>query len=237
MDVQYNLVKDFLLDIIFPNRCPFCKRFIPFNRYFCDDCIEVLPYVDERVCEKCGKDCCDCDEIHNYDYAFVACYYTEKARDGIINLKTDNATNAAKTFAEILSCKILGSNINFDEIIAVPTAKKSLRKRGYNQALVIAEFISDQTKIPIKNNVLFKIDNGLSQHSLSLAERLVNAKRIFYGNNTVKLNGKNILLCDDVLTTGSTLDACSKILKGLGAGTICVAVAATTPKKRKNILL
>ncbi len=228
-----NRIKLFLLDLFFPNRCPACDSIINYDELICKECIVKLEQskTDENnVCAVCGKSYCE-----NHDYLYyvraVSCFYYEKeAKNGIISLKKGNK-NFGYYLAEVLSEKIISDNIikNADFITAVPMSKQSFRKRGYNQAHILASEISHKTGIPLLEKVLFK-NKSKAQHTLSRVERQWNVSA-FYSEYT-DLSGKKIILCDDVLTTGSTMNRCAQLLINMDAD--CVYAAAGTIIKYKK---
>ncbi|MEG0615340.1 MAG: ComF family protein, partial [Oscillospiraceae bacterium] len=207
----------FLLDIFFPNTCPFCKNFIRWDFLSCNSCKENLPYVSDDICPRCGKAECICHKKINYDKAYTVCYYEGLARTGIIGLKTDNALNTAEFFANIIAKKILDNNEKFDLIVPVPSSKAKKRKRGYNQAEEFGKFIGKLINVNVSDKILFQNETNVRQHELSAEERAINAKLQFGIKNDIDLKGKKILLCDDVMTTANTINECAKLLKEIGA--------------------
>lgn len=222
------IVGKMILDIFFPNRCPFCDKIIKWDKLACDSCIEEILFTGDEVCSKCGKNPCCCSESNHYDGAFTACYYEGKAREGIIALKKSNATNSAEFFADILSEKIKGSKIKVDYIVPVPMSRKKKRKRGYNQAYEIAEKISEKIELKIISDCILKNENTMQQHELNAEERAEYVKNAFIKGNNKEIKGKNIILCDDVMTTGSTMNYCSSLLKEMGAERVYVAACCIT---------
>ena len=226
-----NKLLRYLLDIIFPNRCPFCDNYIKWNKIACDSCIDKLSYVDDNICRKCGKNNCACGNDLFYDYSYIACYYEGLVTNGIINLKINNALNAAEFFSYIIYSKILGDEKKYDLVIAVPMSLKKQRDRGYNQAEEFAKFIAKKINSPINTKILFKIDSNIEQHKLNSKQRQENVINSYYIKKDYNLSGKNILLCDDVITTGSTINECSRLLKESGATRVDIAVCSTTKIK------
>lgn len=221
-------ISKFILDIFFPNRCPFCDHFIRWDKLACDTCIDAISFTAEEICTKCGKSPCICNQKLYYDRCYTACYYEGIVRDGIIRLKSQNGLNAAELFADVLSKKITGDKLKIDWIVPVPMSRKKKIQRGYNQAEELAKYISKQIRVPVSATILNKFDEPIEQHSLNAKERSEHVKTLFTSKTSIHLTGKNILLCDDVITTGSTLNECSKILKKIGANAIYLAVGATT---------
>lgn len=105
-------------------------------------------------------------------------------------------------------------NLNFyDIIIPVPISKKRFKKRGYNQSFLIAKEIAKNFTIKLEEDVLIKTQNNIAQSTLNKKEREQNVKNAYKIINMEKIKNKNILLIDDIFTTGATVNECSKILK------------------------
>ncbi|NCP85526.1 MAG: ComF family protein [Bacteroidetes bacterium] len=115
---------------------------------------------------------------------------------------------------------------NFDVIIPVPLHPKKLRKRGYNQSACFGEGLSEIWKIPQLENGLQKVTNTISQTKKSRQERYENMKAGFVVPNSEEIKDKNILIVDDVVTTGATLEACINLLLESGAKTVSIAAIA-----------
>ena len=116
--------------------------------------------------------------------------------------------------AFILKNKIIYEKMqNYDTIIPVPISKKRMKERGYNQSLLIAKKISQSLKIPLQTNCLFKTKNIIEQSKLNKEQRKENIQHVYELKNGEILYNKRILLIDDIYTTGSTVNECSKILQ------------------------
>ena len=120
-------------------------------------------------------------------------------------------------FAEILTLKIKKYNLNADIIIEVPISRERFRERGYNQSAIIARRVSKITGIIYGKDVLIKTKNNLRQSELSIQERKENVKDVYSIKNIELIKGKSVILIDDILTTGATLNECAKVLKENGA--------------------
>ena len=116
----------------------------------------------------------------------------------------------------------------YDIIIIVPTSNQRKKERGYNQSELIAKEISRVTGIPVVGNILIKIKDTLPQSSLNKKQREENAKNVYKIINSKKLHNKKILILDDIYTTGSTVNECSKLLiqKGIQKSNIGVLTIA-----------
>ena len=109
----------------------------------------------------------------------------------------------------------------YDYIICVPMYIKKKKKRGYDQAELIAEELSKLCNIPIEKGNLIRTKNTLAQSKVSFEDRAKNVKGVFKVLNPDKIKNKNILLIDDIYTTGNTINYCGKALKQAGANNIC----------------
>ncbi len=226
-----NMLFKYLLDILYPNRCPCCSEFIKWDKLICGKCHKDIEIVYDRVCKKCGKEICICSEKLYYDRAVVPLRYSGLVKEGILSLKRGNNKNfgeyTGKMIADILKNDY--SNRKFDFIIPVPMSRQSYYERGYNQAEIIACQISEALKIPIENKIIYKSGKSSSQHYLGRAERLMNISSI--KSKEIDLSGKSIILCDDVITTGSTVNRCALLLKKAGAENVFLVAAAQSKLK------
>lgn len=216
--------KAFMLDIFFPNRCPFCDEIIKWDKNVCDDCRETLVPACEKICHKCGNLNCTCDESRNYDNAYAALFFDdENVSEAIYEFKRTGMSNIAMYTAEKV-CKYIDKA---DLVTAVPMGRRKRRNRGHNQADILARCIGECLDIECKFNLLYKADTEEEQHHFSEAERKERVKDLFYCSDA-DLSGKTIILCDDVMTTGSTLNRCAELLKEMGADKVIVCACAVT---------
>lgn len=226
-------IKLFLLDLIFPNRCPFCGEFIEYDLLCCEKCFGDILWADGSICLKCGKpspEDCICGRDLHYDMCLPAAYFKDKAREGIYDLKFHSGTNAAEVFGKVIAGRLeaLSLTDRIDIAVPVPMSAKQRRMRGYNQAELIARSISKNTGIPVETGSLVRKNVTKAQHLLGAAERSESVKEQYFAVRDVSLEGKTVLLVDDVITTGSTLDHCAMLLKEkLGAEKVICGVGTT----------
>ncbi|MGN0689285.1 MAG: ComF family protein [Oscillospiraceae bacterium] len=173
-----------------------------------------------------------CDKSLFYDDAHVLFAYGGIVKESILALKEKNGINAAQFYGEKLSERIIASGKIYDMIVPVPMSKSKKRIRGYNQSFEIAEFIAQKLNIPVVD-ALIKKENTIVQHALSKKEREENVKGMFLPSD-IYLSENKIILCDDVITTGSTMNECARILKSMGAGYITAVAPATTNLNNTN---
>lgn len=225
--------RDILRYVFFTKRCPCCMKVIyPFEE-MCKDCAGKLKPINE-ICNWCGnrKDNCDC-RYRNFVFAKVTAPFENSgsAKNGIYRLKFSGFLQAADYYSKQMAECIKRDfrDVNIDLITAVPMFKKQRKRRGYNQAEVLAKSLSSVLKIPTNFKLLEKTKKTLTQHSLSFEER---AKNVVGAYSVGKpLCGETVLLVDDIKTTGFTLNECAKQLLLNGAKAVyCVTAVITNPK-------
>lgn len=197
------MIKKFLKSFFFnENYCFFCKENIIKNSYLCEECISKIRKYDKDIFNDYGEECFKKDIIF---------YYSGMLKTKIKEFKFENGVYLKKPFGKLIFDNLDKSLIEkMDYIAYVPSSKKKIRQRGYNHSKLFAEEISKYSNILLFNN-LYKVKNTKSQHFLSLEERSVNLNNSFLVD--CDLTGKNILLIDDIHTSGATIDECYKELK------------------------
>jgi len=224
----------FILDLLFPPRCAVCNDITLINTALCENCFEHLSHQLEDIplCSHCGKPVNSC--VCHYGLSFEKCVsvfeYCSDTRHLIELLKTDPSSAVSKQLAEMMAAQFYKSdlcNIKFDCITSVPESNERLAGNKYGHAECLAKKLSEKLGItylpsPIKRSKGYK-----PQHNLSRAERKENVRLGYFTDSEKSLSG-NILLADDIITTGATLDHCALLLKSLGADNVYCITAATT---------
>ena len=154
--------------------------------------------------------------------------YEGQVRKLILDYKFNEKSYLYKTFVNFLlkNEKIFENIKKYDKIIPVPISKKRNKERGYNQSLLIAEEIANKTNLGLVNNCLIKTKNIIEQSKLNKEERKKNIQGVYRLKNEKRIANKNILLIDDIYTTGSTVNECSKILQQANPKKIGILVLA-----------
>ncbi|MBQ3047851.1 MAG: ComF family protein [Clostridia bacterium] len=222
-----------LLDELFPENlsCFCCDEELNNNTFLCKNCLNDLKSI-KHACKKCGERvnsfdnyCLVCkDNKRSFDKC-VACFeYNGTAKKLIYKLKYGGAKYASKAFSKNLVEAYL--NANFDKIdllTCAPLSSKRLKQRGYNQAEVLAiDFCNEAHKSNIdfdcRFDLLTRIKHTQTQTHLTRKERCENLKDAFKLNcDKSVIKGKNILIVDDIFTTGATIEELAKVLKKNGA--------------------
>lgn len=205
-----------VLAIFFPNKCLICSGYVR---------------AKQPVCRRCKREVL---ERRNFTIKvkrtnkFFSCYslgiYQKYLRYCILRYKFMRKLSYARKFAWAI-CEIMPENefSNYDMITYVPLSENRLKTRGYNQAEILARKISENIEVELVGT-LSKIKENRVQASLSREERIKNVKGVY--KTIYDVRGKNIIIVDDILTTGATLNECAKMLYQSGAKNvigICVA--------------
>lgn len=207
-----------LLELVYPNVCGFCNKIC--KNELCNKCkMKIIQHQIDIVIKPENKYFKELISILKYEGII---------RDKILQYKFEDKAYIYKTFAKIVlkNKKVCGLLKKYDIIIPVPIHKKRKLQRGYNQTQLIAKEISKNIDIKLCNNVLVKNKNTIAQSKLNKNKRKQNIKDAFKALNVQNIQGKSVLLFDDIYTTGSTANECSKILKEAGAKTVGVLTIA-----------
>jgi len=209
-----------ILNLLYPLRCLFCAELIQQN----------------FLCMSCE---CSCQELHApflaprldkvYFYKAYSCLaYQGGLTKAIWKLKYQEELVFVPYFSKLLFGRLPTSN--YDLIMPVPLSRKRLKRRGFNQSQVLAKRLAKLSKIHCETRVLLRIKQREVQTNLKATQRLENVKGCFsvYEKKRAKLIGKSILLIDDVITTGATVNECAKVLKQAGAKRVDVLTLART---------
>ncbi len=221
-----------LLNFFYPNRCPACGAFLTAHLHLCDACAEALLLPQDGYCTSCGMIPCRCASgSFEYDRAVICSPYAKGAVNAILHLKRSTNTNFAYYAAGILAARLKDNPVyrQIDCVMPVPMHPEKQRSRGYNQAALIAAETARLLGLPCREDVLFKRRGNAEQHTLGAQARTSNVDS--FGIHDCRLDGMRILLCDDVLTTGSTMNRCAALLKQQGASAVIAAAATTTIPK------
>ena len=212
---------DKILDLIFLPVCGVCGRID--KNSLCKKCEIELKKQAVFGIDNYREDCQKLFDEHLYIFT-----YSGVIRDIMLNYKFNDDSYLYKTFTNfLLKNKNFVENINsYDIIVPVPLSKKRKMERGYNQSLLIAKEISKSTKIKINNDCLKKVKNIVAQSTLNKEDRQKNIEGAFILKNNKNIQNKKVLIIDDIFTTGSTVNECSKIIKQAGATNIGILTIA-----------
>jgi competence protein ComFC len=231
---------DSLLAVVYPQACQICENSVEnsFNGVVCQSCWEKTGvfFGAETLCRKCGAFlrekpsdfetfCHRCDE-HFYDSARAVGIYEHALSASILHLKSEPfvAKNLQKLFVSAFE------NSPFQDtnlIIPVPLSKKRFLERGFNQAAVLAQILANHTKIKLDEQSLVRTTHTKTHRAaMDRKARESTVKNAFEAKREKMIAGKNILLIDDVFTSGATVSSCAEALKQKGAGKVYVLTIA-----------
>lgn len=221
-----------ILDVLFPRNftCDICGIETFGGENLCKECKKKVSFNDGATCPVCGRMtvrpeiCIECKAEPPAFWKGVSALAYEDNTVILIHKFKKNSAYLKEYFADLLAPKIAALPPH-DAIVYVPMLDKDVRKRGYNQSKLLAKAISKRTGTPVIDGAIVKVKPTKEQKSLTRKERIQNLDGCFIVEKDVK--DKTLLLVDDVLTTGATADALTKILLKAGAKTVLFASVAS----------
>ena len=222
-----------LLDLVFPQNiyCLCCGDTMESSRVhgICDKCAEKINWLDHDPFRASLED-------FAFDHVLSCCVYGFYPRRIMHDLKLHGKPYIARSIGPLMAEKVLAEKAltggEYTAMVPVPCTKAKKKKRGYNQAELLAKYAAKELGLPIWTDVLMKVKETPSMR-LSTGEERRNLMQGVFSvdqNTCAKLRGADILLVDDVLTTGSTADACAHALKDAGAKTVSVLCFASSAR-------
>lgn len=230
------------LTLLFPPSCPCCRKMLEDSeQLLCEDCFEQLKFIKKPYCSCCGKVFTGGEENHLCGVCLQSRWKFDKVRSffayeeiiaGLIHkLKYSGDMTGLETLRWLGEQNDVLHDLDTpDYILPVPLHVKRLRKRGFNQALVLARSLFPDEKKKIRYDILLRTGDTPSQTGLSGKERRKNLKKAFVIEKASEVAGKNILLVDDVFTTGATANECANALKAAGCETVNVLTICRADK-------
>jgi len=223
--------------------CIVCGRELEKSgRYrICNPCFVLLEHIGERACLKCGKllfaeeqYCLDCQNHEKaFDRALAPLTYAGAAASLVQRLKFRRQKYLAEPMANLMTDKLLDSELVADVVLPVPLSPKRRKERGYNQSELLGEVIAKALKLPLDLSSTRRVKETLASSGLTggRAAREENLKDAFEVVDRDAIKGKIVLAVDDVLTTGTTMNELAKTLKKAGAKRVIGLTFATTSEK------
>lgn len=207
---------DMILSFIFPNKCPVCDCIMSYNSLICKSCMVKIKNLNLKK---------ELFKINNKSIYCIAPFkYEGLIRNSILKFKFKGKMSHAAFFAYMMSQTINKYYSNLDLVTFVPISSERKIKRKFDQSEILSEKISKIINVPLKSTLEKMADNA-EQHNLEKSEREKNILNVYNVINENDIKGKNILLIDDVCTTGNTLKECAKILIDAGAKMVnCAAI-------------
>ena len=217
---------------IFAKRCVFCEDYFKKS-----DCIWHSRFL--CICRDCWRNINDTPVYHITDAPpplsrVIPClYYTDTVRKAVHELKFNDNRAYALAFSFIVEKRLskIWDLYPFDAIVTLPLSKQRMNERGFNQSAFIADAAEKVLGIPQHNEYLTRIKNSERQSELTRYDRILNIQGAYKASGAVK--GKNILLIDDIYTSGSTLSEAARTLRHAGAKTIMAIVFTSQPPQKR----
>ena len=235
----------FLLEFFLPPKCPICGKLLDISEEddaaLCDDCLEKWYKEQEKTCKKCLRSAafCHCSSKLNNTglikyYSSCIMYESEFSKKFVVALKYKSQKKLIDfTARQLMNNIYVMYDVDFSNCIIVypPRSKSSLRKYGFDHAKMIAESLGEKMKLPVFHGICRK--DGKEQKYLNYEGRAQNAFESFYIKNKdeacAELQGKTVILIDDVITTGATAICISAFLHNCGAESVRFFSSAKTP--------
>ncbi|WP_042678720.1 ComF family protein [Anaerosalibacter massiliensis] len=191
------------------------------DRYICSYCRNNIEYLNREI------------DLSYLEKTIYSLFYNEFIKEKIYLYKYENYGYLYKPLGEILLQTIYGKNImkDIDIITYVPIHRRRKAIRGYNQSELIAGYLSKKLDIPISKNNLIRIKWTKPQNKLNRHDRIRNIEGVFKIKDSIEFMDKEILIIDDIITTGSTVSECAKVLLQEGKGRKVYALSITSGMK------
>ena len=197
-----------VLAFFVPNVCPFCGRVIGVSEYWCEECQLSLPYIDPPK-----------ELPEGLDGLYVCCSYTGRAKAAILRMKRGGFRFSPAALPLLMTERCAEILPQVDIVTDVPSGLRRQIELGYAHSRMIARDIARRSKKPYRRSLKTAASKA-EQKSLTRAQRFENAKDAFIAINKEYINENNILLVDDVCTTGATLSAAASLMKKNGANKV-----------------
>jgi ComF family protein len=249
--------RDALVSVFFPADCRTCDRFLTRASRIpiCDDCLASFLPLSGKLCEICGRPimpgtenrsptgievprCALCrtrpgqeESLYSFDLARSYASYEGVLVRAILLLKFERMEPLGQWFAERLAELVRQEALAPDVVVPVPLHRQRERERGYNQADLIAKPLARRLKLPHGAVLLMRTRPRPDKHLLSLEERWESVRGAFATRAGSVVDNLRVLLVDDVMTTGATLDACARVLREAGAKSV---IALTVARALRN---
>ena len=227
------------VSLLYPATCTVCRKQVRAGEYLCEECEAKIVRIVPPFCETCSEpfegsiniafSCANCAHRTIHFDAAVAVYRGRGiVRDVIHEFKYNRQMHLRHLVARWLRAALDDerlSDYSFDVMVPVPLHPARQRERGFNQASLLAKLLCAQTSIPCTPS-LKRVRYTTTQTALDRSERMENLHNAFRLRKNADVRGLRVLLIDDVLTTGSTLSECARVLKRAGAISVHAATAA-----------
>ena len=209
-----------ILDLLFPPRCPFCRAVLKDNEtLLCTECSRSLPRTSPAS---------QTQFFRHIDVCFSPLFYEGNVRRSLLRYKFGGLSVYAPKYASLMADCLEMKAPPFDVITWAPLGRKRLKKRGYDQARLLAEELSRLLHKPCRQLLFKAIENPPQSGTGSAEKRKANVSGVYRVTDARFVKGTRVLLVDDIVTTGATLSECAGTLKAAGAVSVCAVTLART---------
>lgn len=219
--------------LFFPKRCSLCGEIVPIDEDYCSCGGKQEIRVGTPFCEHCGHsaDSCIChlpDAVF-FEHITAVFVYTGLVRTRLCDFKFGGERKESDRFSSEMSLRFCQAYplVRPDAVTFVPMTDRAEKERGYNQSRLLALGISKRLLVPCET-LLVKTQETRRQHDLTADERRSNLDGAFSARENARIDGRTVLLCDDIKTTGTTLSRCADVLKANGAKEVYCLCAAVS---------
>ncbi len=244
--VIYGMLQAFLegaKELIFPDNCLLCRRFLNsrHQRQLCVNCAALLEFNPAPFCRHCphsvsgqnGRDiCASCaKDRFAFDHAWAVFLYNDTAQKLLHAFKYGSKTSLHKTFVPLMIDFVDRHQIpirQFDMVSPIPLHPARLRERGYNQSGLLSRGVSRHWELLHTEDLLIRRKKTFTQTELGAKQRWTNLEGAFKINDSADIEGKSVLIVDDLFTTGATTHAAADTLKTAGAGQVGIFTLSVT---------
>lgn len=243
-------VKEAMMEFLFPPRCAICGSLLPLEneeRLLCPDCLAHPPFLKEEKCHICGRPTDHdvlCDRCRHKDFLFTAgaaAFSYETTQEEIAAFKFHGYCHEGERLSHLMAEYLLREHPDWiswaDVLTEVPLHPNKRRFRGFNQAEILCEGLAKETGMCHVPGVLERRVDTLPQSSLKAVQRKENLKNVFGVAKKEAIAGKHVLLLDDIFTTGTTLQECTRTLLRAGAAEVriyCLSVVCKDEDFEQN---
>lgn len=218
-----------IVNFLFPPVCPLCGESVSTHGELCDDCWTAFNWIDDNHCVCCGYPleysmeivsgtmCATCAAGKNeLDLIRSACVYDDASRGAILPFKHGGKISYSTFMSRAMIWALRDANISPDVVMPVPLARRRIFTRGYNQAALLAKPIARAYGATIDYDTVHRKYRPDMGHK-NARQRAENIRGVFSVKNPNKIRGRNILLVDDVMTSGATFREMRRVLMRAGA--------------------
>lgn len=220
-----------LIRLLYPPKCIFCSCLLDIAAgvEICKSCYKKITFMPEER----NKTLKVFDYECSWDCVVCACEYKGIIKEAVMRFKFFDKPSYCRAIGSLVTEKLRNILLydSYDMIMSVPLHNKKKALRGYNQSLLVSRVISRITGIPERSELIIRIKNTKSQSTLTRENRYFNTRNAFEITDKDEVRDKNILIFDDILTTGYTLNECSRVLKEAGAKKVAAVVIASPVSK------